>query len=79
MGLLTFLPIHAAGVYLHPDGPKLSDYVISSYTPSLSALLDKSYPKLQSIPKLLTVALPKESQLQGTAMEVKCVLSSILM
>ena len=72
-GPLAFLPIHAAGLYLKPDGPKLSDYVISSYTPSLTALLNKPYQKTQNSPQLLTVALPKESRLQGTAKEVECV------
>jgi CHAT domain-containing protein len=42
-GPLAFLPIHAAGIY----GPELnesqlSNYVISSYTPTLSALLESN-------------------------------------
>ncbi|CCM00043.1 uncharacterized protein FIBRA_02069 [Fibroporia radiculosa] len=38
-GPFSFLPIHAAGLYDDADtGPKLSDFVISSYTPTLSAL-----------------------------------------
>ena len=72
-GPLAFLPIHAAGLYLQPDGLKLSDYAISSYTPSLTALLDKPYLKPQSNPTLLTVALPTESHLQGTEKEVVCI------
>ncbi|KIM84236.1 hypothetical protein PILCRDRAFT_6509 [Piloderma croceum F 1598] len=37
----TFLPIHAAGLYNTRDaGFKISDFVISSYTPTLTALLE---------------------------------------
>lgn len=40
-GLFAFLPVHAAGIY--DVGPKdtecVSDYVVSSYTPTLKALL----------------------------------------
>lgn len=35
--MLTSIPLHAAGIY--PKGPRFSDYFISSYTPTLSALL----------------------------------------
>jgi CHAT domain-containing protein len=37
-GPLTFLPIHAAGCYDEPRA-RIFDYVISSYTPTLSALI----------------------------------------
>ncbi|KAA1472304.1 hypothetical protein DENSPDRAFT_173352 [Dentipellis sp. KUC8613] len=41
-GPLSFLPIHAAGLYdTTESGNKLSDFAISSYTTTLSALLDK--------------------------------------
>ncbi|KAF8178216.1 CHAT domain-containing protein [Mycena galopus ATCC 62051] len=39
-GSLIFLPIHAAGTYGKDDIDCVSDYVISSYTPTLAALLD---------------------------------------
>ncbi|KAJ7621633.1 CHAT domain-containing protein [Mycena polygramma] len=39
-GSLAFLPIHAAGVYGENEVDCVSDYAISSYTPTLSALLD---------------------------------------
>ena len=71
-GPLAFLPIHAAGVY--PSGPKLSDFVVSSYTPTLTALLNKSeFHDVQMTAKhqLLTVALPAESRLPGTKKEVE--------
>ncbi|KAG8724052.1 hypothetical protein FRC09_000653 [Ceratobasidium sp. 395] len=37
-GLLSFLPIHAAGDYSDPDA-RIFNYVVSSYTPTVSALL----------------------------------------
>ncbi|KAJ6601514.1 CHAT domain-containing protein [Mycena sp. CBHHK59/15] len=39
-GILTFLPIHAAGLYGKHGSDCASDYIISSYSPTLSALLD---------------------------------------
>ncbi|KAJ6527473.1 hypothetical protein B0H19DRAFT_1243293 [Mycena capillaripes] len=39
-GPFTFLPIHAAGIYRKDMKACVSDYVISSYTPTLAALLD---------------------------------------
>lgn len=70
-GPLAFLPIHGTGIY--PNGPKLSNFVVSSYTPTLNSLLDK--PQSETIAKrqLLTVALPKESRLPGTSKEVELV------
>jgi CHAT domain-containing protein len=38
VGALGFLPIHAAGVYSEGSLECCSDYVVSSYTPTLSAL-----------------------------------------
>ncbi|KAF8752036.1 TPR-like protein [Rhizoctonia solani] len=38
-GILSFLPLHAAGDYEQP-GSRVFDYVISSYTPTLAALLN---------------------------------------
>jgi CHAT domain-containing protein len=38
VGALVFLPIHAAGVYSQSDLECCSDYAVSSYTPTLSAL-----------------------------------------
>ncbi|KAJ7202326.1 CHAT domain-containing protein [Mycena pura] len=39
-GLLSFLPIHAAGIYDQDATDCTSEYAISSYTPTLSALMD---------------------------------------
>jgi len=44
-GPLTFLPIHAAGIYnqnSQPSGSCVSDFVVSSYTPTVSTLLEKA-------------------------------------
>ncbi|TFK31076.1 CHAT domain-containing protein, partial [Crucibulum laeve] len=38
-GLFTFLPIHAAGYYTQKFEDYASQYIVSSYTPTLSALL----------------------------------------
>jgi CHAT domain-containing protein len=38
VGALAFVPIHAAGVYSQSNPECCSDYVVSSYTPTLSAL-----------------------------------------
>ncbi|KAJ6553753.1 CHAT domain-containing protein [Mycena vulgaris] len=53
-GPFTFLPIHAAGVYEGNNPESLSDYVISSYTPTLDALLISPPPKVHE-PKMLAI------------------------
>lgn len=40
-GPLGFLPIHAAGRYREVNGPRVSNFVVSSYTPTLTAILDR--------------------------------------
>ncbi|KAJ7230028.1 CHAT domain-containing protein, partial [Mycena pura] len=39
-GPFAFIPIHAAGLYGTLDSECVADYVVSSYTPTLAALLD---------------------------------------
>lgn len=58
-GPAAFLPIHAAGNYDTEEiGEKLSDYVVSSYTPTISALLDPP-PSIECESfQLLAVAVP---------------------
>ncbi|KAJ7458209.1 TPR-like protein [Mycena latifolia] len=75
-GPLAFLPIHAAGLYGARDsfGSKLSDFVISSYTPSLTALIEgfRSGSASQGI-QLLTVAQPSavdQNYIPGTRDEI---------
>ncbi|KAF8185227.1 CHAT domain-containing protein [Mycena galopus ATCC 62051] len=77
-GPLAFLPIHAAGLYgeAQPFGSKLSDFLISSYTPSLTALIQgfRSHSESQADLQLLAVTQPSaEGQfyLPGTQDEIK--------
>jgi CHAT domain-containing protein len=61
-GPLAFLPIHAAGIY-NPDEPSISlaNFAISSYTPTLTALLRASRQKSPEERdfKVLGIAQPK--------------------
>ncbi|PVF98136.1 hypothetical protein CPB86DRAFT_873630 [Serendipita vermifera] len=58
-GPLAFLPIHAAGIYDEgSSNTQLSDYAISSYTPTLSALLDPPDTTVRSSFRLLSVIEP---------------------
>ncbi|KAJ7101690.1 CHAT domain-containing protein [Mycena epipterygia] len=76
-GPLVFLPIHAAGLYDKDDvpGSKLSDFFISSYTPSLGALIEgfrATYESREQV-KILTVAQPSalgQSYIPGTQKEI---------
>ena len=59
-------------------GSKLTDYAISSYTPSLTALLQAldSHPEVSHLPNLLVVVQPAASgqiQLPGTEEELKLI------
>ncbi|KAJ7135825.1 CHAT domain-containing protein [Mycena epipterygia] len=75
-GPLTLLPLHAAGLYGTDDifGSKLSDFVVSSYTPSLTALVEgfRPLPKLEEGLQLLAVAQPSaagQTYIPGTQEE----------
>ncbi|KAK0214048.1 CHAT domain-containing protein [Armillaria fumosa] len=73
-GPLAFLPIHAAGDYrTNEPGTKISDYVISSYTPTLTILLDK-LEKTRTFKGLLAISQPDTpglSSLPGTKVELQ--------
>jgi hypothetical protein len=56
--LFAFLPIHAAGIYNAEGGENASDYIVSSYTPTLSMLLIPK-PLTASIFKMMVVIQPK--------------------
>ncbi|PVF99208.1 hypothetical protein CPB86DRAFT_796783 [Serendipita vermifera] len=59
-GPLAFLPIHAAGLYDKTDpGQKLSDFVVSSYCPTLTSLSESPDQPDQTDFKILTVAQPE--------------------
>ncbi|VDC01492.1 unnamed protein product [Peniophora sp. CBMAI 1063] len=73
-GPLTQLPLHAAGVYSKPDGPRAFEFIVSSYTPSLSALLrsHQATATLVSTANALIVtqpATPRLPPLPGTKAE----------
>ncbi|KAJ7867266.1 CHAT domain-containing protein [Mycena leptocephala] len=75
-GTLTSLPVHAAGLYGKDDavGSKLSDFAVSSYTPSLAALIQGFRPASHSEQGLLAVAQPSaigQSHIPGTKDEIK--------
>ncbi|KAJ7277792.1 CHAT domain-containing protein [Mycena rebaudengoi] len=79
-GPLAFLPIHAAGVYGENQafGSKLSDFLISSYTPSLTALIQGFRPnESKEDLQLLAVSQPSaEGQyyIPRTQDEIKCIM-----
>jgi CHAT domain-containing protein len=78
-GFVTFLPIHAAGIYGEKGfpGSKLSDFVVSSYTPTLSGLIKSSHPITLPNRQVLAVALPRESNLPGTRRELDCIANRV--
>ncbi|KAJ7115484.1 TPR-like protein, partial [Mycena epipterygia] len=79
-GPLAFLPIHAAGLYgeNQPFGSKLSDFLISSYTPSLTALIQGFRPQSESQADLQLLAVTQPSAygqdyIPGTQEEIKSI------
>ncbi|KAJ7456088.1 CHAT domain-containing protein [Mycena latifolia] len=72
-GPLTFLPIHAAGRYEKLESDCVSDYAVSSYTPTLTSLL--SPPTENVVPFKMTALIepnaPDSSPLPGTEEEMK--------
>ncbi|KIJ34392.1 hypothetical protein M422DRAFT_182179 [Sphaerobolus stellatus SS14] len=82
-GIFAFLPLHAAGLY-HTDalpGSKLSDFAISSYIPTLSALVDRVSPLSQPGPlKLLAIAQPSsagQQKIPGTVDEIRYIKQAV--
>ncbi|KIM80499.1 hypothetical protein PILCRDRAFT_534642 [Piloderma croceum F 1598] len=75
-GPLAFLPIHAAGIYDESvPGSNISDYVVSSYTPTLNALISatKDRDPCRKFRGLLAVSQPNTpgySALPGTTIEM---------
>ncbi|KAG8754426.1 hypothetical protein FRC14_005090 [Serendipita sp. 396] len=58
-GQLSFLPIHAAGVYDTGDfSEQIQDYAISSYAPTISALLEQADAPAQKPFRLLSAVEP---------------------
>jgi len=83
-GSLAFLPLHAAGIYgqngQSQPGSCISDFVISSYTPTVSSLLQKikvsDDVQQPASSKLLIVSQPNTpgcSPIPATTEEMNCV------
>ncbi|THU79158.1 TPR-like protein [Dendrothele bispora CBS 962.96] len=79
-GALAFLPLHAAGIYGDPTrNMNISDFAVSSYTTTLTAMLGSgSTPKqdLNKIPSVLVVSQPDTPglpSLPGTMKEVEVI------
>ncbi|KAJ1302915.1 hypothetical protein OPQ81_003213 [Rhizoctonia solani] len=71
-GTISFLPLHAAGDYDQPHS-RVFNYVISSYTPTLTALLTSTPSSLSLDTKILAVGqegTPGQGHLPGTAREL---------
>ncbi|CUA74681.1 Protein NLP9 [Rhizoctonia solani] len=71
-GPLSFLPLHAAGDYSQP-GSRIFDYVVSSYTPTLSALLEPIHSSLSLSTRVLAIGqatTPGHKPLPGTTDEL---------
>ncbi|KAG8750727.1 hypothetical protein FRC11_010115 [Ceratobasidium sp. 423] len=74
-GAVSFLPLHAAGDY-DRTASRVFDYAISSYTPTLTALLVSTPNSLFRNSRVLAVgqeATPGHTQLPGTVRELACV------
>ncbi|KAB5592541.1 Aromatic di-alanine and TPR containing protein [Ceratobasidium theobromae] len=76
-GALSFLPLHAAGNYDQP-GENLFSYAISSFTPTISALLPSAFPSAHVTlhSRLLAIgqeATPRRGRLPGTRAELSAI------
>jgi hypothetical protein len=78
-GPLAFLPIHAAGIYGVAGQPKVFDFVVSSYTPTLASLLnakERPFSPLSQPMNVLAVsqpATPNQTALPGTVAEIQAI------
>ncbi|KAG8753758.1 hypothetical protein FRC11_007141, partial [Ceratobasidium sp. 423] len=71
-GAMSFLPLHAAGDYEQPRS-RVFDYAISSYTPTLTALLASNPSSLNHDSSVLTIgqaSTPGRKPLPGTIKEL---------
>ncbi|KAF6753675.1 CHAT domain-containing protein [Ephemerocybe angulata] len=79
-GPLSFLPLHAAGIYQGSDSESALDYVVSSYTPTVTAITDR-VKRLQSVDGKASSGLlltnqpnvPGASPIPGTTKEVRSI------
>ncbi|KAL5634390.1 hypothetical protein ACGC1H_002449 [Rhizoctonia solani] len=78
-GAASFLPLHAAGDYDLPDA-RVFNYVVSSYTPTLTALLTSTSSALSSSSQILAIGqetTPGHKSLPGTKKELAYVKSHV--
>lgn len=83
-GPLSFLPLHAAGVYI-PNAPPtetIMDHVVSSYTPTLEAILKPRTREIptSNYPRVLVISQPAVSgfnPIPGTRAEAQIVTSLV--
>ncbi|KAJ3476426.1 hypothetical protein NLI96_g11167 [Meripilus lineatus] len=78
VGEFSFMPIHAAGIYKGEMCTSVSDYFISSYTPTIKALLRARERSLPTGCKVLTVAQPNPGASMIKLPSVKDELQKIL-
>jgi hypothetical protein len=71
MGDFAFLPIHAAGIYTGSDQECCADYVVSSYTPTLAALLDAPRARTVRQMRLITTATGWYPSIQSSYLATK--------
>ncbi|CAE6440955.1 unnamed protein product [Rhizoctonia solani] len=74
-GALSFLPLHAAGDYSQPQ-ERVFNYVISSYTPTVTALITSTLTTLNDDCCVLAIGqavTPGHTPLPGTLKELACV------
>ncbi|KAJ7872578.1 CHAT domain-containing protein [Mycena leptocephala] len=78
-GPFASLPIHAAGIYTEDNTDCVTDYIVSSYTPTLTALLEPPIQPLVSF-KMTAVIEPNApncSPLPGTEQELAKILNRV--
>ncbi|CCO35432.1 hypothetical protein BN14_09550 [Rhizoctonia solani AG-1 IB] len=78
-GIISFLPLHAAGDYSQ-TGSRVFDYAVSSYTPTLTALLAPTPSTLTPDSRVLAIgqaATPGHSSLPGITKEIASIKAHI--
>lgn len=78
MGDLSFMPIHAAGIYHGPSPVCLSDFFVSSYTPTLGALVDTLERPIPTEVKVLPAIQPSPKNGWSNIYQVKEELEQIV-
>jgi hypothetical protein len=69
-GVFSFAPVHAAGIYAGSDQECCSDYAVSSYTPTLGALLRTRTATTSMETRGLRLALISAERAQDTSLPV---------